>query len=465
MLFNSLTFLFFFLPILVLLYWIVPKSFRNYILIVFSLVFYFWGGASYSIVLIASISINHGFAHMLSKSGIKRKSWLVSGLVFNIGLLFAFKYLGFFFESLNQLTSNMADVAWLPDLSIVLPLGISFYTFQSISMLVDIYRNPGEFKSSYSNTLLYVGFFPQLVAGPIIRYQDIISQINARKDSLEDIEIGLKRFIRGLVKKVIFANTFAVIADKIFDFNISGYGSGVALLGIVVYSLQIYFDFSGYSDMAIGLGRMFGFKIPENFNYPYISRSIQEFWRRWHISLSVWFRDYLYIPLGGNRVSSGRVYLNLIIVFLLTGFWHGASWNFIFWGLYHGLFLLIERLFLKDQLTKIPSSFSWLYMAIVVMIGWVFFRSDTLEDGFNYIQALWSLNPNGIHVLTFLDNYRVLIIALGILLATPIKNWIQSQLTNKYSQVLSWPIYVLAFIYCVLLINSGSYSPFIYFRF
>lgn len=386
----------------------------------------------------------------------------------NIGVLLSFKYLDFFIENINVLL-GIVQAKPLNELGIILPLGISFYTFQSMSMLLDVYRNPKEFKPTFSSTMLYVSFFPQLVAGPIVRYHDIIGQIKQRTLTYNNLEKGMQRFVWGLFKKVFFANTFGAIADSIFAWNPTDYGTSVAVLGIVAYTLQIYFDFSGYSDMAIGLGRMFGFKIPENFNFPYTATSIQDFWRRWHISLSTWFRDYLYIPLGGNRISVKRTYINLVIVFFITGFWHGASWNFVVWGLFHGLFLIIERIGLAQTLKRMPRIISWSYTILVVMVGWVFFRLESLSEVGLFFNALFNPNQGDVSWLYFIDNQRLVVLLLGVFFAIP---WVKSfvnltRFTHQNSIVSSSrSIAIIGLLfYAIVLINSGSYSPFIYFRF
>jgi len=295
-----------------------------------------------------------------------------------------------------------------------LPLAISFFTFQQMSLLWDVFRDPETKKPKFLNTALYISFFPQLIAGPIVRYNDIIYQIRNRVESVELFSSGIRRFILGLFKKIVFANTCAAIADSIMNNNVADISTSLAWLGIIAYAFQIYFDFSGYSDMAIGLGRMFGFKILENFNFPYISKSIKEFWRRWHISLSSWFRDYVYIPIGGNRIGVSRTYFNLLIVFLLTGFWHGATWSFVFWGVFHGLFLIIERLGFDKLLNKLPGVFSWAYTMLVVLIGWVFFRIENISDSFLYVGKLFGVGDKGtLNSIDFLNNERIVILILA----------------------------------------------------
>ena len=368
MLFSSLIFLFIFLPLLIAVYYILPKKFSNYILLLFSLVFYTWGGVSYTIILIVSVAINFFFVKKLEQNTKQKKKWLIFGLTFNILVIVIFKYLDFVIENINVIGGFcLNNFIGFPLKHIVLPIGISFFTFQQVSLLWDIYRNENSQKATFSNIALYISLFPQLIAGPIVRYDDIIDQIKNRVETIELFRSGIQRFLVGLFKKIIIANSCGEIADSIMSDSIDNINTPIAWLGIIAYTFQIYFDFSGYSDMAIGLGRMFGFKILENFNLPYISQSIQEFWRRWHISLSSWFRDYVYIPLGGNRYSPFKTYFNLSIVFLLTGIWHGATWSFVFWGLFHGLLLIIEKLGFNKILKKLPRIVRWCYTILIIM--------------------------------------------------------------------------------------------------
>ena len=474
MLFSSLVFLFFFLPSVLLAYYVSPKKIRNYILLIFSLIFYSWGGVSYTLILLISIILNFVFVKQIERSEKKKRNWLAVGLFFNVTLLVIFKYLDFFIENINEIGWMVnKDFIGLPIVNIVLPLGISFFTFQQMSLLWDVYRDPKIKTVNFANTALYISFFPQLIAGPIVRYHDIVAQIKNRTESFELINSGVQRFILGLFKKIVFANTCASITDSIMDMDISILSTPVAWLGIIAYAFQIYFDFSGYSDMAIGLGRMFGFRILENFNFPYISRSIQEFWRRWHISLSTWFRDYVYIPLGGNRKGPYRTYLNLFIVFLLTGFWHGANWGFVFWGIYHGTFLIIERLGFGKVLNKIPKPISWIYAILVVLIGWVFFRLENFSDSINYIDKLFGGGTQGsVYLIDYLDRGRIIILVLAALSSSLFFDKIRKLYDHLYKGNLKYPLLfaknsllIIMFIFSITYINSGSYNPFIYFRF
>jgi len=469
-----MVFIFVFLPLILLAYYLAPKKARNILLLVFSLVFYAWGGVSYTAILITSILFNFLFAKQLAKDGPHKKKWLSIGLTFNIFLIFVFKYLDFFIGNFNDvgLLFN-PDFIGLDEANIVLPLGISFFTFQQMSLLWDLYRKQGTQKLQFINTALYISLFPQLIAGPIVRYNDIIDQIRNRVETFSHINSGIQRFILGLFKKIVFANSCGAIADSIMDTHVNDLSTAVAWLGVISYAFQIYFDFSGYSDMAIGLGRMFGFRILENFNFPYISRSIKEFWRRWHISLSSWFRDYVYIPLGGNRLGSHRTYFNLLIVFLLTGFWHGATWSFVFWGIFHGTFLIIERLGFDKILLKLPKVVSWAYMMLAVLIGWVFFRIENFSDALSFVGRLFGVGTtNDVLLIHYLDRERIIILILAALSSSTLflrlKNVgtrILKGDTNIYYRVGSSTILLIMFLYSIIYINSGSYNPFIYFRF
>lgn len=467
MLFSSLVFLFYFLPAVLIAYYLSPRNGKNTVLLIFSLLFYAWSGTGLTLLLITSVTINFIIAKQINKQK-HPKNWLITGIVFNVLLLVFFKYTGFFIDNIYGILQKQ-NSGWF---NIALPLGISFYTFHQISMLRDIYRDPQLPKVTYTRTLLYVVFFPQLVAGPIVRYKDIVYQLIERKESIEQIALGIKRFIVGLFKKVIIANTMAGIADAIMDANQATLTTGAAWLGILAYTLQIYFDFSGYSDMAIGLSRMFGIRLLENFEFPYIATSIKDFWRRWHISLSTWFRDYVYIPLGGNRVSNTRVYVNLFIVFVLTGFWHGASWSFIFWGVFHGVFLIIERLGFDRILERIPFIIRWAYTIFIVMIGWVFFRIEHFSEASSYIGHLFISHSEAPKTaLYFLDNERIAVLFLGILMSIlPFNYWLKttesvSGIGNQMMLIGRTLLLLIAFLYCVMELTSSSYNPFIYFNF
>ncbi len=474
MLFNSIVFIFAFLPLLLLLYYVlVPKAFRNHLLLLASLIFYAWGGVSYSIILIASLGFNYLFVTQIAKQKSHKRIWLWIGMIFNISLILVFKYLDFFIENVNMLSTTLGHTdSQFSLLHIVLPLGISFFTFQQMSMLWDVYREEAPPKPKFLNTALYISFFPQLIAGPIVRYNDIIEQIRSRQENILLFRSGVQRFILGLFKKVIIANQMAVVADGIMTSPVDSLNTSTAWLGVLSYSLQIYFDFSGYSDMAIGLGRMFGFRILENFNFPYIAGSIKEFWRRWHISLSSWFRDYVYIPLGGNRLGVKRTYLNLLAVFLLTGFWHGATWSFVFWGVFHGTFLIIERLGLGKLLDRMPRIVGWLYTIIVVMVAWVFFRIENFTEATQYAVKMFSFSEQGgVNIIFYLNKEYIIVLIIALLSSSTIWLYIGKRveyITQKYNYFYSLSadiLSIIAFLVCIVYINSGSYSPFIYFRF
>ncbi|WP_107038124.1 MBOAT family O-acyltransferase [Brumimicrobium mesophilum] len=473
MLFNSIVFLFAFLPVLLLLYYLTPNKYRNYTLLVFSLIFYAWGGVSYSLILIGSILINYLFVKQIEKNNSLKKNWLIIGLIVNILIIVFFKYLDFLINNINVIGSTFSTgFDAIPYQNIILPLGISFFTFQQMSLIWDVYRNENTQKTSLSNVALYISLFPQLIAGPIVRYNDIVEQIQVRVSSISLFRSGVQRFVLGLFKKVVIANTCGELADSIFNHSFELLDTPTAWLGIIAYSLQIYFDFSGYSDMAIGLGRMFGFKILENFNFPYISKSIQEFWRRWHISLSTWFRDYVYIPLGGNRNGTYKTYFNLTLVFLLTGIWHGATWSFVIWGLFHGFFLIMERIGLKKILDKLPKGIQWFYAIIVVMIGWVLFRIEIFSEAIIYIVKLFSFeNIGSSKVISHLNNERLAVLVLALLSSSlffvKIKEFFDRRnITQSIGTQIMLDIgIVLMLLLCIFYINSGSYSPFIYFRF
>lgn len=393
-------------------------------------------------------------------------------VILNLSILGYYKYFNFFVD-------NFQSIGLLKEIDnspIHLPIGISFFTFQSVSYLVDVYRRETEAQKNPLNLGLYISLFPQLVAGPIIRYHDIARQIVIRNIDSKKFAYGVKRFIIGLGKKVIIANSLALVADQSFAIPASDLPTAVAWLGIICYSLQIYFDFSGYSDMAIGLGKMCGFDFLENFNYPYISKSVQEFWRRWHISLSTWFRDYLYIPLGGSRKGMILTYRNLFIVFVATGLWHGASWNFLIWGLFHGAFMIFERLGLKNILEKTPVVVQHFYLLIIIVVGWVFFRSPDLSYAYSYLQSMFGwTNGKNFYPFVYLENYRVFILILGILFSTSIIKTIETNLKTLPSPIINimkplhkglsfFSIFAI-FIYSIMELAQSSYNPFIYFRF
>lgn len=467
MVFSSSVFIFMFLPLSLVSYYISGKKIKNYILLLASLFFYAWGGMNYLKVLIISILINYIFGLLVDKTIDKkhlRMFFLILGIILNLALLFYYKYYDFFLENINTIFNMNLELK-----KIVLPIGISFFTFQGMSYIIDIYRNDGKVNKNIFSVALYISLFPQLVAGPIIKYKAVDEQIRNRKESIDYFSYGINRFVIGLGKKIIISDMLGAISDNIFLLaNSSGIYMITAWIGAICYTLQIYFDFSGYSDMAIGLGHLFGFKFPENFNYPYISRSITEFWRRWHISLSTWFKEYLYIPLGGNR--RGNVYFNLVVVFLVTGLWHGASWNFVIWGLWHGLFMIIERL-IRDKAwyKKIPLIIKIFITLFIVIIGWVLFKATTLKEGLRYLSIMFGLvNFSNItfEFTYFISRKFILLIIIGIIASTPIpKNIFNRYKGIKAFELIKTILIILLFIVSIIFMVNSTYSPFIYFQF
>lgn len=470
MLFSSLTFLFGFFPLLLIIYFIFKKrTIRNLILLVFSLIFYAWGEPKYIFLMLFTIFVVYLFGLLIhrydqNQKFTKKKIAFILCIIFLICNLIFFKYIDFIFNNINMFFGLS-----IKQLKVILPIGISFYTFQILSYIIDLYRGKIKVQKNILSLALYVSFFPQLIAGPIVRYETVENEIGNRRESLNDIVIGIKRFIIGLSKKVIIANQMAIISDSIFNNLSSSYGTLIIWIGIISYTLQIYFDFSGYSDMAIGLGRIFGFHFLENFNYPYISKSITEFWRRWHISLSSWFKDYLYIPLGGNRVKKLKWVRNVFIVWCLTGLWHGASWNFVLWGIFYGIFLLFEKFFFNKILDKLPSFINWIYTIIIVMIGWTLFRANNLNDILYLMKNMFVYNKTDwFNILTInttiLNSFLFLIPA--IIFSFPIVKIINKKYSDNIVYiVISDIVLLILLVICVILLTSSSYNPFIYFRF
>ena len=496
MVFSSPVFLFLFLPWVLLLYFGLRVPLRNLVLLLASLFFYAWGETYLVLLMIASIFVNWGLGLWIGASDEqgRRRLGLVVGVVFNLGLLVVFKYadwlwavLGHGLAAIGLVAEPFAPLGSLleGELSrqvfldarggIRLPIGVSFFTFQALSYVIDVYRRNVDTQRSVVSFATYLSLFPQLIAGPIVRYHDVAQQIDNRKVTLDGFSYGVRRFVIGLGKKMLVANTVARIADQVFDLPAAELTPAVAWLGILGYTLQIYFDFSGYSDMAIGLGHMFGFRFLENFNYPYISRSITEFWRRWHISLSSWFRDYLYIPLGGSRAGAGRTYRNLVIVFLLCGLWHGASFAFVVWGLYHGFFLVIERMGVQRWMDARHSLVRHVYTLLVVMVGWVFFRADTLGYALSYIGAMFGVaagDPAMHPVALYADPTFIVAAIAGAIGSMPwlprVRDWIAANVRGPAHAGLE--VATLLGIALVLLasafeLSAGVYNPFIYFRF
>jgi len=491
MVFSSRVFLFLFLPLALALHFAAPKRLRNVVLLVASLFFYTWGEPKQFTLMLISIGLNHALGLMAAAT--RRRPtvgrWVVAVTVAsNLGLLAYYKYAGFLIDSLNSLLT-LGGWPEVVHSSVALPIGISFYTFQAMSYVIDVYRGEAQAQRNPINTALYISLFPQLIAGPIVRYVDVAAQIDERTVTLAGFAEGVRRFVIGLAKKVLLANALATGADAIFDLSDSGLSFGVAWLGIVCYALQLYFDFSGYSDMAIGLGEMFGFRFAENFNYPYISRSITDFWRRWHLSLSTWFRDYLYVPLGGNRLGPTRTYLNLLTVFLLCGLWHGANWTFLLWGAFHGAFLIAERAGLSRRLTKLPTIFQHAYALGVIAFGWVLFRVETLGHAATYWRAMIGLNTASTAepLAEYLDSGLLVALAVACIAVTPIgkhiAEWVRRASESRTEEAgvpasQSFGIWLDSFSAAVRVVSIGglffasaaalmasTYNPFIYFRF
>ena len=460
MIFSSLYFLLIFLPILLLIYFLVKDiKIKNYVLLAFSLLFYAWGEPIYVILMIFSIRVTYDAGLIMSKSK-KKKLVLTIAIILLLLSLFFFKYANFFIDNINGIFGTN-----IKSLALSLPIGISFYTFQAISYLVDVYRGKTKVQNKFSNVALYISLFPQLIAGPIIRYETIEKEITKRKTNIKNVEQGLKRFIIGLSKKVIFANNLALIQELIFRNNIDG--TLITWIGVISYSLQLYYDFSGYSDMAIGLGKVFGFNFSENFNYPYVSTSITEFWHRNHISLSNWFKDYVYIPLGGSRVSIFKHIRNILIVWILTGLWHGASWNFVIWGLYYGILLIIEKYVIKDRIEKIPKGIRYIITMILTFVGMAMFRLTELDQLLIVLKKMFiftgsnftSLFTRGAYL--FFPFYLLIPAIIGIY---PISKKIKLK-DNFCNNMIVNIIYILLYITCIIFLASLTYNPFIYFRF
>lgn len=469
MVFSSMTFLFAFLPITLLLYFpIKNRVWRNIVLLVVSLVFYAWGEPVYVLLMLAASAVAYA-GGLLVHRWREKKTLCKTVFIITVSLLvlnlLVFKYLNFFFDNLNYLFHFPFTIA-----PITLPIGISFYTFQILSYVIDLYRQEIHVQKNFFYLTLYVSFFPQLIAGPIVRYQTIEDEILGRKETWEDIVAGSKRFMVGLAKKVILANNIALAGNIIYAGDPPIYGAFLYWVAAAAYALQIYFDFSGYSDMAIGLGRIFGFHFLENFRYPYISTSITDFWRRWHISLSTWFRDYIYIPLGGNRTAKWKWIRNIFVVWALTGFWHGAQWNFIFWGIYYCALLLLEKVFLGKWLQKLPKGIQWIYTMFFVLIGWVLFNRTEMSQLSVAFSTMFSFTPTDWTQVIAADASLVsplLFMLLGILCMFPISEkihaWKGSQ-TAVFTAVSNVAYFALLLLSIVMIISS-SYNPFIYFRF
>ena len=467
MLFSSLVFLWFFLPVVLIGSRLLPMRGQNALLLAASLLFYAWGEPRYLALMLVSITLNYlGGLAIAPAAGARRRLALAAVVLLNLALLGYFKYYSFAADTL----AGLAGHALLPVREIALPIGISFYTFQAMSYIIDLYRGRIAVQKSWFRLALYISFFPQLIAGPIVQYKQVENQLGSRTMTTAATAYGIKRFLYGLAKKVILANAFAAKADEIFGLAPGAISTPLAWLGAVYYTLQIYYDFSGYSDMAIGLGRMFGFTFPENFNYPYLSASVTEFWRRWHMTLSGWFKEYLYIPLGGNRRGQARTLCNLFIVFFVTGLWHGANWQFVAWGVYYGILLIIERLFLKKWLDKVPV-LGHVYTVLCFVCGWVIFRAPGLNAGLTLLRRMFipTAGSAAYPVGRYLDGRIVVLLVIGLLLCgllQALRPRLHAALFTEDAPGLAQSAALLALGFgCVMLLVSSTYNPFIYFRF
>lgn len=473
MVFSSLVFLFIFLPITLLLYYLVPRGGRNIVLLLVSLIFYAWGEPVYIVLMLFSTVVDYVHGLLVEKyweQPKKAKRVVLSSVLINLGLLIFFKYSSFIIANTNAIFGTQFSI---PD--IALPIGISFYTFQTMSYTIDIFRKDAPAQRSMINLGTYVTMFPQLIAGPIVRYQTVAEQLNDRVETQEKFADGVRRFIIGLGKKVLLANNIGLVWNSISTTEVNQLTVLTSWIGVLAFGLQIYFDFSGYSDMAIGLGKMFGFELLENFNYPYISQSITEFWRRWHISLGTWFRDYVYIPLGGNRKGKWRTYLNVFVVWFLTGLWHGASWNFVLWGLYFGIIISIEKAFLMKWLNKLPSLIRHVYTILLLLIGWGLFAFDNFSQLSEYFKVMFGFKGASLYnqtTLFYLSSNAITLIIL-IIASTPLMTLIYKRLEMFLNSKLKWvlEVVIMPLIYLSILFIStaylvdSSYNPFLYFRF
>ncbi len=478
MVFSSMTFLWIFLPVVLLVNYLfsfiknqkIKMICKNVSLLLASLVFYAWGGIWYVLVMLASIIGNYLFALWVDNAAkrekkAERKAAFILSIIYNLGILFYFKYTNFFISIIESIANANFGLK-----EVILPIGISFFTFQAMSYVIDVYLGKVKCQKNPMLLALYISLFPQLIAGPIVKYSDIEEQLLNRKESVDKFTQGIKRFLYGLAKKVIISNVVGQVAETVFKSPVGDLSSSLAWLGLICYTIQIYFDFSGYSDMAIGLGKMFGFEFVENFNYPYMATSIRDFWRRWHISLSSWFKEYVYIPLGGNRKGKVRTYLNLFIVFLLTGIWHGANYTFLLWGVIYGIFLVIERLFLGKLLEKNKFKFlNWLYTIFVVMLLWVFFRAPDINYAFAFIGKLFNFSSGKLEIQLSIDLWQWFILFVGILFAGPAqKIFKKSYEKNKGKTWFFWLDFItqiLLLLLSIMLLINNTFNPFIYFQF
>lgn len=467
MVFSSLSFLFLFLPAVLLVYFAVPRQGKNAVLFVFSLLFYAWGEPIYVLLMLFSTALDYTCGRLVEKyrGTKKQKIGLLISVITNLGLLCLFKYSDLLITTVNSIFG-----CTIPTLNLPLPIGISFYTFQTMSYTIDVYRGEAKVQNNIISFGAYVSLFPQLIAGPIVRYRDIAEQLDSRTHSFDNFGEGVKRFVTGLGKKVLLANNIGLLWDAVSKTDMSKLTTLGAWLGIIAFAFQIYFDFSGYSDMAIGLGKIFGFNFNENFNYPYISKSVTEFWRRWHISLGTWFRDYVYIPLGGNRKGLPKQICNIAVVWLLTGFWHGASWNFVLWGVFYGVLLVCEKLFLQKLLEKAPAFVGRIYTMLAVLLGFVLFAFEDLGKGWEFLKVMFG---GGAGIVNNGAMYQLLsylpLILVCVIASTPLVKRISDRISSKAKSGLLLTADVMQILgvsaLSVAFLISGSYNPFLYFRF
>ena len=472
MVFSSIPFLFFFFPIFLIFYYIMPKRWKNYILLLFSLVFYAWGEPVYILLMIFASAVDYGNGLLMTKFGDtkkKRKIFLLFSVFINLSMLGFFKYADFFIETINQI-GNLS----IKPLGLGLPIGISFFTFQTMSYSIDLYKKEVEVEKNYFTYLTHVSMFPQLIAGPIVRFSTVREELHHREITRDGFSDGLLRFMQGLFKKVLIANNMGALWENIRGLSYGTISVTTAWLGAISFTLQLYFDFSAYSDMAIGMGKMLGFHYLENFNYPLIAKSVTDFWRRWHISLSTWFRDYIYIPLGGNRVGIGKHLRNIAVVWFLTGLWHGAAWNFILWGVYYGILLTLEKYVWGKKLAKLPAFFQHIYAIWIVVFGFTIFVFDDMGKLGEYLTFLFGIAKNpifGTEILYYLMNYGVLLI-VAVLLSAPIYPWLQKKIeqiqTKRKKDVIKAicaVCYIALFLLTTAYLVGDTYNPFLYFRF
>ncbi len=465
MVFSSIVFLYIFLPILLLIYFVVPKKYKNAIMILASLLFFAWGEIRYIFIMLLLAVMDFWCGNKINTykdSKSKRRFYLWLDILVNLAILFFFKYADFIIANINQLTGLS-----IPLLHIPLPIGVSFNTFQSLSYIIDVYRGTVPCEKSFYNYLTYTTLFPQIIAGPIVRYETVDEELVDKKISIDNFSLGMKRFIIGLGKKVLIANQVGALWHVIETANYVELSPLFCWTSLLAFALQIYFDFSGYSDMAIGLAQIFGMQFDENFRYPYVAKSITDFWRRWHITLSSWFKDYIYIPLGGNRKGLAKQIRNILIVWFLTGAWHGASWNFILWGVYFGVILIFEKLFLLKWLQKLPSIFQHLYAIFLILISWVIFAFEDISQGFIFLQNMFSFIPNTTEAYYYLQNYWMILV-IGVLCALPCWKIWKDKMDKKQKNwwnILTTCGYLAIFLLSTASLVSDSFNPFLYFRF